>query len=94
LSYLSRFPIATLKIDRAFIADVQTNPHTAEIVRAIIGLSRGLNLEVVAEGAEVKEPIDFLREHGCELVRVFFYSKPLPADEFAAMLRDGPMRFL
>ena len=94
LSYLSRFPITTLKIDRAFIADVQTNPHTAEIARAIIGLSRGLNLEVVAEGAEVKEQIDFLREHGCELVQGFFYSKPLPADEFAAMLRDGPMRFL
>lgn len=94
LSYLSRFPITTLKIDRAFITDVQTNPHTAEIARAIIGLSRGLNLEVVAEGAEVKEQVDFLREHGCDLVQGFFYSKPLPADEFAAMLREGPARFL
>jgi diguanylate cyclase (GGDEF)-like protein len=94
LSYLSRFPITTLKIDRAFIADVQTNPQTAEIARAIIGLSRGLNLEVVAEGAEVSEQIDFLREHGCELVQGFFYSKPVPADEFAALLREGPARFL
>lgn len=89
LSYLSRFPITTLKIDRAFIADVQTNPHTAEIARAIIGLSRGLNLEVVAEGAEVKEQVDFLREHGCNLVQGYFYSRPLPAEEFAAMLREG-----
>jgi len=90
LSYLSRFPITTLKIDRAFIADVQTNPHTAEIARAIIGLSRGLDLEVVAEGAEVLEQIEFLRAHGCVLVQGFYYSKPLPAAEFAAMLRDGP----
>lgn len=94
LSYLSRFPITTLKIDRAFIADVQTNPHTAEITRAIIGLSRGLNLEVVAEGAEVSEQIDFLRAHGCLLVQGFFYSKPLSADEFAAMLREGAAHFL
>jgi diguanylate cyclase (GGDEF)-like protein len=90
LAYLSRFPITTLKIDRAFIADVQTNPHTAEIARAIIGLSRGLDLEVVAEGAEVIEQIDFLRAHGCELVQGFYYSRPLPAEEFALMLRDGP----
>lgn len=89
LSYLSSFPITTLKIDRAFIADVQSNPQTAEIARAIIGLSRGLNLEIVAEGAEVKGQIEFLREHGCDLVQGFFYSKPLPADEFAVMLRDG-----
>lgn len=90
LSYLSRFPITTLKIDRAFIADVQTNPQTAEITRAIIGLSRGLDLEVVAEGAEVVEQIEFLQAHGCELVQGFYYSRPLPAEEFARMLRDGP----
>jgi diguanylate cyclase (GGDEF)-like protein len=89
LSYLSRFPITTLKIDRAFIVDVQNNPHTAEIARAIIGLSRGLDLEVVAEGAEVSEQVDFLRDHGCDVVQGYFYSKPLPADEFAVLLRDG-----
>lgn len=89
LSYLCRFPITTLKIDRAFIADVQTNPHTAEIARAIIGLSRGLNLEVVAEGAEVEEQVAFLKEHGCDLVQGYFYSRPLPAEEFAIILRDG-----
>jgi diguanylate cyclase (GGDEF)-like protein len=89
LSYLSRFPITTLKIDRAFVADVQSNPHTAEIARAIIGLSRGLRLEVVAEGAEVAEQVEFLREHGCDLVQGYFYSRPVPADAFAVMLRDG-----
>lgn len=89
LSYLSRFPITTLKIDRAFIVDVQSNVYTAEIARAIIGLSRGLKLEVVAEGAEVVEQVEFLKEHGCDMVQGFFYSKPLPPEEFAVLLRDG-----
>jgi len=89
LSYLSRFPITTLKIDRAFVRDVQSNPHTAEITRAIIGLSRGLELEVVAEGAEVKEEVEFLQANGCELVQGYFYGRPLPAEEFAAMLQQG-----
>ncbi len=89
LSYLSRFPITTLKIDRAFIADVQHNPQTAEIARAIIGMSHGLNLEVVAEGAEVKEQVDFLHEHGCHLIQGYYYSRPLPAEDFASLLRNG-----
>jgi diguanylate cyclase len=89
LSYLGRFPITTLKIDRAFIADVDTNPKTAEIARAIIGLSKGLNLEVVAEGAEVAEHIKFLKDNGCHTVQGYYYSKPVPADAFEAMLREG-----
>jgi diguanylate cyclase (GGDEF)-like protein/PAS domain S-box-containing protein len=86
LSYLGRFPITTLKIDRAFVRDVQENQNTAEIARAIIGLSRGLNLEVVAEGAELKEHIDFLRENGCDSIQGFFYSRPLEAKDFEAKL--------
>ncbi len=89
LSYLGRFPITTLKIDRAFIADVDTNPKTAEIARAIIGLSKGLNLEVVAEGCEIAEHVLFLKEHGCHTVQGFFYSRPVPAVQFEQMLRDG-----
>lgn len=89
LSYLGRFPITTLKIDRAFIADVDTNPKTAEIARAIIGLSKGLNLEVVAEGCEIAEHVDFLRIHGCSTVQGFYYSKPVAAEVFEAMLREG-----
>jgi diguanylate cyclase (GGDEF)-like protein len=92
LSYLGRFPITTLKIDRAFIADVDTNPKTAEIARAIIGLSRGLNLEVVAEGCEVAEHVAFLRTHGCSTVQGFYYSRPLPADQFQQMLAAGRVR--
>lgn len=89
LSYLARFPITTLKIDRAFVRDVETNPFTAEIARAIIGLSRGLNLEVVAEGAEEAAQVAFLKENGCDLVQGFYFSKPLPAAEFEARLREA-----
>jgi diguanylate cyclase (GGDEF)-like protein len=87
LSYLGRFPITTLKIDRAFVRDVQENQNTAEIARAIIGLSRGLNLEVVAEGAELLEHIDFLRDNGCDVIQGYYYSKPLPAPDFEKMLK-------
>ncbi len=86
LSYLSRFPITTLKIDRAFVKDVQENDNTKEIARAIIGLSRGLNLEVVAEGAEVMEHVQFLKDNGCDIIQGFFFSKPLEAKDFEAKL--------
>jgi diguanylate cyclase (GGDEF)-like protein/PAS domain S-box-containing protein len=87
LSYLGRFPITTLKIDRAFVKDVQENQNTREIARAIIGLSRGLNLEVVAEGAELAEHIEFLKDNGCDSIQGFFYSKPLEASAFEAKLK-------
>jgi diguanylate cyclase (GGDEF)-like protein len=86
LSYLGRFPITCLKIDRAFVQDVQTNANTAEIARAIIGLSRGLNLEVVAEGAELIEHVNFLKDNGCDTIQGFYFSKPLPPAEFQALL--------
>lgn len=89
LSYLSRFPITTLKIDRSFIRDIATNHGMAEITRAIIGLSKGLELEVVAEGAETAEHIAFLREYGCVTVQGFFYSRPVPAEEFEKVLAEG-----
>jgi diguanylate cyclase (GGDEF)-like protein/PAS domain S-box-containing protein len=89
LSYLGRFPITTLKIDRAFIADVDKNPKTAEIARAIIGLSRGLNLEVVAEGAEIENHVTFLRDNGCDTVQGYYYSRPVPSEQFERMLAEG-----
>ena len=93
LSYLSKFPITTLKIDRAFVHDIEINHDTAEIARAIIGLSQGLDLEVVAEGAETKEHVEFLREQGCDMIQGFYFSKPLPSEDFEEHLRAGG-RFL
>ncbi len=89
LSYLTRFPITTLKIDRAFIKDLECDKTMAEISRAIIGMSQGLELEVVAEGAETDAHIDFLRQNGCPTVQGFYYSKPLPAEDFAKLLKVG-----
>lgn len=91
LSYLGRFPITTLKIDRAFVHDVQENQNTAEIARAIIGLSKGLDLEVVAEGAEILEHVDFLREHGCDIIQGYFYSRPITAFEMEELLRQSSL---
>ncbi len=87
LSYLTNFPITTLKIDRAFIKDIGTSQDTSEVARAIIGLSQGLKLEVIAEGAETLKHIDFLRRYGCNTVQGFFYSRPLPAEEFEQLLK-------
>ena len=89
LSYLSHFPITTLKIDRAFVKDMEVNSKTAEITNAIIGLSRGLSLEVVAEGAESLEHVKILRDKGCDLVQGFYFSRPLPAEEFEKILEAG-----
>ncbi|MDE1460739.1 sensor domain-containing protein [Spartinivicinus poritis] len=89
LSYLTRYPITALKIDRAFIHDIEVNENTAEVAKAIIGLSQGLNLEVIAEGAENVHHIDFLRAHHCDAVQGFYYSRPLPANEFESLLKTG-----
>ena len=89
LSYLSSFPLTALKIDKAFVSDINTNPKTAEITRAIIGLSKGLKLDVIAEGCEISEDLKFLKDHGCDAVQGFYFSRAVPAHEFEAMLRAG-----
>jgi EAL domain-containing protein (putative c-di-GMP-specific phosphodiesterase class I) len=89
LAYLRRFPIDALKIDRAFIRDVTTNPEDAAITLAIIGLAHSLKLNVVAEGVETEGQVSFLSRHDCEEVQGFFFSEPVTASECGAMLRDS-----
>lgn len=89
LSYLNRFPVSTLKIDRAFIKDVELDANNAKLTESIINMSHSLNLEIVAEGAENKEHIDFLESHNCDKVQGYYYSKPLPAGEFKILLEKG-----
>ena len=86
LSYLKRFPIDTLKIDRSFIKDLHCDADDAAICAAILAMSRQLGLNVVAEGVESDEQLQFLRSHGCNQIQGYLCSKPLSADDFAAML--------
>ncbi|GGX84215.1 hypothetical protein GCM10007160_09320 [Litchfieldella qijiaojingensis] len=85
LSYLTRFPIDTLKIDRSFIQSVITDHYGAELVKAILSIARSLGQEVVAEGVETVEQAAFLAAHGCQLAQGFLYSKPLPEAELASL---------
>ncbi|MBP6018554.1 MAG: EAL domain-containing protein [Burkholderiaceae bacterium] len=89
LSYLKQFPIHVLKIDRAFIKDVMTNPDDAAIVRAIVALAHGMELAVVAEGVETLEQAQFLHAHGCDHMQGYYFSRPLPPDEFRERYLQG-----
>lgn len=86
LSYLKRFKIDKLKIDQSFIRDLQSDPDDEAIVTAIIGLAKGLGFRTIAEGVETQEQFDFLRAHQCDEIQGYFYSKPVPAEEFARLL--------
>jgi len=82
LSYLSRFPIDVLKIDRSFVADITRDANDAAIVASIVALAHNLKLSVIAEGVETEEQLDYLRRHGCDEVQGYYFSRPLPPQEF------------
>lgn len=88
LAYFKRFPINSVKIDRSFIQDLPDAADIAAITRAIIAVAGTLNLNVVAEGVESEEQLDFLREHKCPEIQGYCFSRPLPPHEFAGMLRE------
>jgi diguanylate cyclase (GGDEF)-like protein/PAS domain S-box-containing protein len=87
LSYLKRFPFDVLKIDRAFISGVTTNPEDAALCRAITAMASSLNLSIVAEGVETKDQWDFLDTHGADLVQGYYVSKPLSEEGFGDYLK-------
>jgi diguanylate cyclase (GGDEF)-like protein/PAS domain S-box-containing protein len=89
LSYLKRFPIDVLKIDRSFVNDITIDPDDAAIVVSIISLAHSLRLQVIAEGVETEPQLAYLRQHGCDQMQGYFFSRPVAADLFAQMRRDG-----
>ena len=89
LSYLRRFHLDKLKIDQSFVRDLDLDVDDAAIVTAIIGMARNLKVAVVAEGVESHSQCEFLRSHGCDGLQGYLFSKPLPADEFAGLLKSG-----
>ncbi|WP_220732306.1 EAL domain-containing protein [Shewanella morhuae] len=92
LSYLKRFPIDTLKIDREFVRDITHDPDDAAITSAIIALAHSLELNVVAEGVETQDQLNFLALQGCDQVQGFLLSKPLTADDFLTFLKKQPKK--
>ncbi len=89
LSYLKRFAVDKLKLDRSFIADLLDSSDDQAIARSVITMAQGLRLQVVAEGVETAGQLTMLAEHGCDLVQGYYCSKPVPAAEFGRMLREG-----
>ena len=86
LSYLQSFPFDKIKIDRAFIANVERNSQSASIVRAVIGLGRGLNVPVVAEGVETQEQMSFLMDEDCDEIQGYLLGRPGPIDDYAELI--------
>jgi EAL domain-containing protein (putative c-di-GMP-specific phosphodiesterase class I) len=86
LSYLKRFPIDVLKIDKSFVDDIPFEPDDMAIVTAIIAMAHALGFQVLAEGTERIEQIDFLREKGCTMYQGYYKSPPVPAEAFEALL--------
>jgi EAL domain-containing protein (putative c-di-GMP-specific phosphodiesterase class I) len=83
LSYLKQFPIDRLKLDQSFVRGLPSNADDIAIASAVLGMAKALNLKVIAEGVENKEQMDFLFSRQCDEVQGYYFTKPLPAEEFA-----------
>jgi len=89
LSYLRKFPIDALKIDQSFVRQITAAPDDATIVTAVISMGRSLNLRVVAEGVETRGELEFLQAHQCDEAQGYYFSRPVPPQQFAKLLKTG-----
>lgn len=89
LNSIKHFPLHTLKIDQSFVRDLMTDPSDAAIAKAVVALGKGLNLQILAEGVETIEQLEFLRALGCDSAQGYFFSKPLPAEEISVFLVES-----
>jgi EAL domain-containing protein (putative c-di-GMP-specific phosphodiesterase class I) len=86
LNYLKRFPVDTLKIDRAFVDGLGHDAHGTAIVRSMINIAASLSLSVTAEGIETAEQFEALRAMACDQGQGYLFSRPVPQDSFAPLL--------
>jgi diguanylate cyclase (GGDEF)-like protein len=89
LAYLTRFPLAALKIDRSFVADVLTDEADATIVRTIVDMAKSLRFTVVAEGVETEAQASFLSQLGCEQAQGYLFAKPMPVEDLRRYLSES-----
>jgi diguanylate cyclase (GGDEF)-like protein/PAS domain S-box-containing protein len=89
LSYLQTFPVDALKIDQSFVRQIGAAGDNKHIVTAVIAMARSLKLQVIAEGVESLEELTFLRAHQCDEAQGYYFSRPLPAEQFAGLLKTG-----
>jgi diguanylate cyclase (GGDEF)-like protein len=89
LSYLHKFPIDVLKIDRSFVSDVVDNRDSQQVVKTIMALAKGMEMQVIAEGIECREQALLLSQMGCEFGQGYLFSKPLPAADIVALLKSA-----
>jgi diguanylate cyclase (GGDEF)-like protein/PAS domain S-box-containing protein len=86
LAYLRRFPVQKIKVDRAFVRELEVSAEDRAIVAAVIALANSLQLSVVAEGVETEAQLALLREHGCELAQGYLFARPVEASQVPALL--------
>lgn len=89
LTYLKKMPLDILKIDQSFVRDIETDSNDAAIVDTIISMAAHLDLKVIAEGVETRFELAFLEEKGCPLYQGYLFSKPVPNEQFMALLKTG-----
>lgn len=88
LSYLKKFPMDTLKIDRFFIKDIVSSPVDLAIVSSVITMAKNLSIEVVAEGVETKEQLLILQDLGCDIIQGYCFSRALPPADITLILKN------
>ena len=87
LGYLHRIPVRSLKIDRSFVSQLQTQPNMPELTQAVVGLGHALGLSVVAEGVETEAQLRMLAAQGCDEAQGYLFTRPLPPSELETWLR-------
>lgn len=86
---LQNYNFDIMKIDMSFVRQIETNTKTRSIIRFIIEMAHTMNIKIIAEGAETKEQVEFLRDNGCDYIQGYYFYKPMPEEEFVKLLDAG-----